>query len=176
MDHTVDGVYWKVLVHIGSKRPQTGVLPAGFLVAGSFCLGYKQRGPRMRVMQTNLLHVELDGKMYEVPNAFFLTVFKVKGQSGTFTKGSKGAKCESKTWRFMVWYLARSVTHPTTQSSPPGHRNCSFICHVNSPGNIQPYYHHGAGNYSNTQKPPLSYTRYPLTPGSRVHVSAKCLA
>ena len=55
----------------------------------------------MRVMWTNLLPVELDGKMYEVPNAIFpeasaimKTLYKVKAQSGTFAKGSKGAKCE----------------------------------------------------------------------------------
>ena len=35
---------------------------------------------------------------------------------------------------------------------PPGHRTCSFISHLNSPGSIQPGCHFfGARNYSNSQ-------------------------
>ena len=52
-------------------------------------------------------------------------------------------------------YLAGSATHYT--QLPPGHRTCSFICHLNSPGSIQPCFHHSAGNCSNTQKPCVSY-------------------
>ena len=34
---------------------------------------------------------------------------------------------------------------------PLSQRTCSFISHLNSLGSMQPYCHHSAGNYSNTQ-------------------------
>ena len=51
---------------------------------------------------------------------------------------------------------ARRYTPDFTQLLPD-HRACSLISHLNSPGSIQPCCRHGAGNYSNTQKPSLSY-------------------
>ena len=48
----------------------------------------------------------------------------------------------------------------------PGHRTCSFISHLNSPGSIQPGCHFGRTElfkHTSLHCP----TRYPLTPGSR---------
>ena len=52
---------------------------------------------------------------------------------------------------------------------PPGHRTCSFISHLNSPGSIQPSCHFWRTELLNTQVQDFNYcpTRYPLTPGSR---------
>ena len=55
---------------------------------------------------------------------------------------------------------------PDFTQLPPGHRTCSFISHLNSPGSIQPGCH-----FRRTElfKHTSLYcpTRYPLTPGSR---------
>ena len=140
-----------------------------------------QEGPRIRVMRTNLLHVELDGKWYKVLNVFppeasavAETAFKVKAQSGIFAKGSKGEKCEGKRWRFMAWYLARSATHPTTQL--PLWSQDLFIHYVISrpPGTYSPPTI-TALEIIQTHRSLHCPARYPLSPGSRVHVWVKCL-
>ena len=80
----------------------------------------------------------------------------------TNTKNKKEKK-RKKRWRFIVWYLARSTNHPT---SPPGHRTCSFISHLNSLGSIQPgcYFRRTELVKHTSLHCP---TGYPLTPGLR---------
>ena len=49
---------------------------------------------------------------------------------------------------------------------PPGHRTCSFISHLNSPGSMQPGCHFWRTEVF--KHPSVHYpTRYPRTPGSR---------
>ena len=67
-----------------------------------------------------------------------------------------------------VYSLVSSVKRysPHFTQLPPGHRTCSFISHLNSPGSIQPGCHFQCiWNYSNTQT--FSPTEYLLTPGSK---------
>ena len=55
---------------------------------------------------------------------------------------------------------------PDFTQLPPGHRTCSFISHLNSPGSIQPGCHFRRMElfkHTSLHCP----TRYPLTPGSR---------
>ena len=64
----------------------------------------------------------------------------------------------------------------TLLSTPPsGHRTCSFISHLNSPGSIQPCCHHGTGHYSSTQNLSLSYQVPTYSWVERVHVWIKSL-
>ena len=57
-----------------------------------------------------------------------------------------------------------STTRPTSHNYPPGHRTCSFMSHLNSPGIIQPGCHFSELFKHTSLHCP---TRYPLTPGSR---------
>ena len=45
---------------------------------------------------------------------------------------------------------------PDFTQLPPGHRTCSFISHLNSPGSIQPGCHFSAHGTIQTYKPSLS--------------------
>ena len=66
---------------------------------------------------------------------------------------------------------------PDFTQLPPGHRTCSFISHLNSPGSIQPGCHFRRTElfkHTSFHCP----SRYPLTPGSRVlycRIKLKCL-
>ena len=67
-----------------------------------------------------------------------------------------------------VYSLVSSVKchSPDFTQLSPGHRTCSFISHLNSPGSIQPGCHFLAQGTIQTHKPSLSY-HVPLTLGSR---------
>ena len=52
---------------------------------------------------------------------------------------------------------------PDFTQLPPGHRTCSFISHLNSPGSIQPGCHFSAHGTLQTHKPTPSYTVVPGT-------------
>ena len=72
--------------------------------------------------------------------------------------------------KVQVYSLVSSAKchRPDFTQLPPGHRTCSFISHLNSPGSIQPSCHFLAHGTIQTHKPSLSYqVAYPLTPGSR---------
>ena len=59
---------------------------------------------------------------------------------------------------------------PNYTQLSPGHRTCPFISHLNSPGSTQHCCHHSAGNYSNAQKPSLSYQAPSYSWVLRVHM------
>ena len=67
-----------------------------------------------------------------------------------------------------VYSLVSSTKHysPDFTQLPPGHRTCSFISHLNSPGeHTARFAIFGARNYSNTSL--HCPARYPVTPRSR---------
>ena len=68
-------------------------------------------------------------------------------------------KAKVKVWVYSLVSSAKRHSPDVTQL-PPGHRTCSFISHLNSPGSIQPGLpFFGARNYSNTQ----AFTVLPVT-------------
>ena len=70
-------------------------------------------------------------------------------------------------WNNTTFLLGGSgVLTPPPKSAPD----------LSSPGNTQSCYHHGAGNYSNTQTPSVLPATHLCSWVERLHVWAKCLA
>ena len=75
-------------------------------------------------------------------------------------------------YRFIVWYLAQSDIHPTSQL-PPGHRTCSFISHCSCLWSTQPschFWHTELFKHTTCDNPSLSYQVPTLSWVKRVHV------